>query len=89
VSRLNVQNMAASKWYNFHLLFNAIYEGKEQERAPKLRFKLFMAAAALKLLLRAKSLDVLSVLRGISEARDACRIYRKEKDIRALMRGPS
>jgi glycosyltransferase involved in cell wall biosynthesis len=90
--RLNIQNMAASKWYNFHLLFDAIYGGEElgQGRAPKLRikklcFKFFMAAAALKLLLRARSLDVLSVLRVISEARSAYRRYRKENDIRYLM----
>ena len=85
-SRLNIQNMAASKWYNFHLLFDAIYEDGEQERPPKLRFKLFMMAAALKLLVRARSLDLPSVLRGISEARAALRRYRSENDISSLMR---
>jgi len=86
-ARLNVKNMAAAKWYNFHLLFDAIY-GEEQGRAPKLRFKLFMAAAALKLLVRARSFDVLSVLRGVSEARTAYRRYRSENDICSLMRAP-
>ncbi|MCL2009163.1 MAG: glycosyltransferase [Synergistaceae bacterium] len=84
--RLNIQNMAASKWYNFHLLFDAIYVDGEQKRPPKLRFKLFMAAAALKLLVRARSFDLPSVLRGISEARAALRRYRSENDISSLMR---
>jgi hypothetical protein len=84
--RLDIQNMAASKWYNFHLLFDAIYGEEEQGWVPRLRFKLFMAAAALKLLVRARSLDIPSVLRGISEARKACQQYQSKYDIRSLMR---
>ena len=84
--RLDIQNMAASKWYNFHLLFDAIYGEEEPKKAPKIRFKLFMAAAALKLLIRARSFDAPSVLRGISKARSAYRSYRSKNDIRFLMR---
>ena len=87
-ARLNIKNMAAAKWYNFHLLFDAIYGEEGQGRAPNLSFKLFMAAAALKLLVRAGSFDVPSVLRGISEARAAYRNYRSENDICSLMRAP-
>lgn len=86
--RLSIQNMAASKWYNFHLLFDAIYGEEKQGRVPQLRFKLFMAAAALKLLVRAPSFNLAPVLRGISEARHAYRRYRSENDIRFLMRAP-
>jgi len=84
--RLDIKNMAASKWYNFHLLFDAINGEIGQDKAPKMRFRLFMLAAALKLLVRARSLDVLSVLRGISEARLAYRQYRNRSGIRSLMR---
>ena len=84
--RLNIQNMAASKWYNFHLLFDAIYGEEKQGRA--LYFKLFMVVAALKLLVRERSFDILSVLRGVSEARSAYRQYRNKSDVRFLMRVP-
>ncbi|MDR2522818.1 MAG: glycosyltransferase [Synergistaceae bacterium] len=67
--RLDVENLAASKWYNFHLLFETIHgKGKPWLRAW---FKLFMCAAAVKLLFRARSFDVPAVLRGISAARGA------------------
>jgi len=87
-SRLDIKNMAAAKWYNFHLLFDAIYGKEGQGRVLKLSFKLFMATAALKLLVRARSLDVSSVLRGISEASSAYRDYQSENDICSLTRAP-
>ncbi|MDR2529260.1 MAG: glycosyltransferase [Synergistaceae bacterium] len=68
-ARLDVENMAASKWYNFHLLFDRIY-GKEGGLWLRARFKLFMCAATVKLLFRARSLDVPAVLRGVSAARE-------------------
>ncbi|MDR2180786.1 MAG: glycosyltransferase [Synergistaceae bacterium] len=86
--RLDVKNMAASKWYNFHLLFDAVYD---DVRGPKLwclkaQFKLFMCAAALKLLIRARSFDICAVLRGIEAARAALKEYRRDK--RHLMKTP-
>ncbi|MDR1874150.1 MAG: glycosyltransferase [Synergistaceae bacterium] len=89
-ARLDVRNMAASKWYNFHLLFDAIYESGKNAGGPgrrwlRAKFGLFMCAAAVKLLLRARSLDVASVLRGIFAARAALKDYRRNHDIRTLM----
>jgi hypothetical protein len=86
-SRLDVKNMAASKWYNFHLLFDAIYDGAGELklRCLKVQFKLFMFAAALKLLIRARSFDVRAVLRGIEAARAALKEYRHSRDIRSLI----
>jgi glycosyltransferase involved in cell wall biosynthesis len=85
--RLDVENMAASKWYNFHLLFDALYAdiGGWRLRWLKTQFGLFMCAAALKLLIRARSLDILSVWRGIEAARAALCHYRRTCDIRFLM----
>jgi glycosyltransferase involved in cell wall biosynthesis len=84
-ARLDVKNMAASKWYNFHLLFDAIYEDGGLGK-PLLRFKLFMAAAVLKLLIRARSFDLPSALRGVWEARVAHQFYRRRRDASFLMR---
>jgi glycosyltransferase involved in cell wall biosynthesis len=88
-ARLDVERMAASKWHNFHLLFEALYDdfapgsGRLWLRA---RFELFMCAAALKLLLRARSLDVPSVLRGIAAARAALREFHATGDTDSLMK---
>lgn len=84
--RLNVAGMAASKWYNFHLLFAALYDDVRGARLLwlKLKFKLFMVIAALKCLVRARSLNPLPALRGIGEARKALKEYRRSKDIEKL-----
>lgn len=87
-ARLNVANMAASKWYNFHLLFECLYD---DVRGPRLlwlalKFKAFMVASALKLLVRARSLDLLSLLRGIASARAALREFRATRSIQTLFR---
>lgn len=87
-ARLDIERMAASKWYNFHLLFDAIYDDIRGYKYLLLRaqFKLFMCAAALKLLIRARSFDGLSVFRGIKAAGVALREYRQTSDIKNLMR---
>jgi GT2 family glycosyltransferase len=74
-SRLDVENMAAAKWYNFHLLFDAVYGGLAgpKKNALTFAFKLFMYLAALKLLVRARSFDVFAAARGIAAARAALR----------------
>ena len=77
-ARLNVANMAASKWYNFHLLFDCLYD---DVRGPR-----FMLAAALKLLFRARSLDLLSLFRGIGSARAALREFHAKRSIKTLIR---
>lgn len=89
-ARLNVANMAASKWYNFHLLFDCIYGDVRGPRLLwlKLKFKLFMIAAALKLLLRARSFDVFSLLRGVAAARAALREFHATRSIETLIRQP-
>ena len=84
-ARLNVAGMVASKWYNFHLLFEAIYEGGAGP-ILKLKFKLFMIAAALKALARARSLDLPSLIRGIGEARRGLKEYHEKDDVRNLFR---
>jgi hypothetical protein len=88
-ARLDVGNMAASKWYNFHLLFDAVYDDVTGWRKGALAaaFKLFMYAAALKLLVRARSFDIRAAARGISAARAALRLDRRERGAGALMRG--
>jgi hypothetical protein len=72
-ARLNIENMAAAKWYNFHLLFDAVYGGLTGPKKNILtfQFKLFMYAAALKLLVRARSFDISAVTRGIRAAKAA------------------
>ena len=87
-ARLNVANMAASKWYNFHLLFECLYDDVRGPRLLwlKIQFKLFMLAAALKLLFRARSLDLLSLFRGIGSARVALREFHAERSIKTLFR---
>ena len=84
--RLNVAGMAASKWYNFHLLFAALYDDVHGARLLwlKLKFKLFMVIAAMKCLVRARSLNPLPALRGIREAQKALKAYRKNKEIKDL-----
>ncbi len=84
--RLNIAGMAASKWYNFHLLFAALYDDVQGARLLwlKMKFKLFMVIAALKCLVRARSLNPLPALRGIGEARKALKEYRRSKDIEKL-----
>ena len=84
-SRLDVKNMAASKWYNFHLLFDAVYDDADglKLRCLKAQFKLFMCAAALKLLIRARSLDICALLSGIQAARRALKEYRSGRDRRS------
>ncbi|MDR2175475.1 MAG: glycosyltransferase family 2 protein [Synergistaceae bacterium] len=79
-SRLDIKNMAASKWYNFHLLFDAVYGDLTGLKKTVLTFafKLFMYAAALKLLIRARSLDIRAAARGIAAARAALRLCRRE-----------
>ena len=85
-ARLDVAGMAASKWYNFHLLFDAIYDDARGLRRAwlKVKFKLFMYAAALKVLARARSWDLLSVLRGVRAARRALKEYPREKGVHLL-----
>ena len=85
-ARLNVANMAASKWYNFHLLFDCIYDDVHGARLfwLKFKFKLFMVSAALRLLLRARSLDVFSLWRGIASARAALGEFRATRSIQTL-----
>jgi hypothetical protein len=81
--------MAASKWYNFHLLFDAAYgdvTGMKKARLI-LAFKLFMYAAALKLLIRARSFDVFAAAQGIAAAKAACRLYRGEHNVHSLLCG--
>ena len=87
-ARLNVANMAASKWYNFHLLFECLYDDVRGPRLLwlKVKFKLFMLAAALKLLFRARSLDLLSLFRGIDSACSALREFHVERSIKTLVR---
>lgn len=89
-ARLNVANMAASKWYNFHLLFDCLYDDVRGPRRLwlKVKFKLFMLAAALRLLRRARSFDVVSVLRGITAAKRALREFHVNRDIRTLICRP-
>jgi len=89
-ARLNVANMAASKWYNFHLLFECLYDDVRGPRLLwlKIKFKLFMLAAALKLLKRARSFDVASVLRGIAAAKRALYEFHANRDIRTLICRP-
>lgn len=86
-ARLNVANMAASKWYNFHLLFECLYDDVRGPRLLwlKVKFKLFMIAAALKLLFRARSLDLLSLFRGVVAAKRALREFHENRDIRTLI----
>jgi GT2 family glycosyltransferase len=88
-ARLDIENMAASKWYNFHLLFDAVYDDLTglKKGALTVAFKLFMCAAALKLLVRARSFDIRAAARGISAARAALRLYRREHGADSLMRG--
>lgn len=87
-ARLNIANMAASKWYNFHLLFECLYDDVRGPRLLwlKVKFKLFMLAAALKLLFRARSLDLLSLFRGIDSACSALREFHVERSIKTLFR---
>ena len=87
-ARLNIANMAASKWYNFHLLFACIYDDVQSSRLLwlKVKFKLFMIAAALKLLFRARSLDLLSLFRGIGSARAALREFHATRSAKTLIR---
>ena len=77
-ARLNVANMAASKWYNFHLLFDCIYDDVHGARLfwLKFKFKLFMVVAVFKLLLRARSFDLAFLIEGVSEANAALRKFR-------------
>lgn len=85
-ARLNIINMAASKWYNFHLLFDCIYDDVRGMKRLWLRFKfkLFMIAAALKLLLRVRSPDVIALFRGIGSARAALREFHANRSIQTL-----
>ncbi len=89
-SRLNIANMAASKWHNFHLLFDAIYDDVSGPKLwwLKIQFKLFMCAAAIKLLIRARSFDVVSVIKGINAARAALKEFHATQNIKWLMRAP-
>lgn len=87
-ARLDLRRMAASKWYNFHLLFDAIYDDLYGVKYAwrRFQFKLFMWAAALKLLFRAKSVDIFSVFKGINDARLALIEYYETNDIKLLMK---
>ena len=85
-ARLNVAGMVASKWYNFHLLFDALYSNRHGRSLLwlKLKFKLFMVLAAFKCLIRTRSLNPLPALRGIKEARMALKEYHGTQDIKKL-----
>lgn len=87
-ARLNIINMAASKWYNFHLLFDCIYDDvRGAERLwLRFKFKLFMIAAALKLLLRARSFDLTSMIKGVSKANAALREFRLSSNSYSLFK---
>jgi hypothetical protein len=80
--------MIASKWYNFHLLFDALYYDRSglEKAWLTFAFELFMCAATLKLLFRARSLDVRTALRGIAAARTALSQYRRAHSESALMK---
>ena len=80
--------MTASKWYNFHLLFDAIYDGVSgpQLNVYRLNFSLFSYAAALKVLLRARKPDLAAMLRGIRAARGALAEYRRNGNVQGLFR---
>ncbi|GHS87317.1 hypothetical protein AGMMS49957_06960 [Synergistales bacterium] len=90
-ARLDVENMAASKWYNFHLLFGAIYGDAKGLKRPclVLAFKSFMYAAVLKLLFRARSLDIAGAARGVRKANDEVARYRARGDNGGLFRADS
>ncbi|GHV46381.1 hypothetical protein FACS1894204_07870 [Synergistales bacterium] len=81
-ARLDIENMAAAKWYNFHLLFDAIYGDATGFKKPRLMFffKLFMYSSVLKLLLRARSLDIAGAARGVRKANDEATRYRARGD---------
>lgn len=87
-ARLDVAGMTASKWYNFHLLFDAIYDGVSgpQLNVYRLNFSLFSYAAALKVLLRARKPDLAAMLRGIRAARGALAEYRRNGNVQGLFR---
>lgn len=87
-ARLDVAGMTASKWYNFHLLFDAIYYGisGSQQNFYRLGFSFFIWAAALKVLLRAKKPDFAAMLRGIRVARGALAEYHRHGDVQRLFR---
>lgn len=89
-ARLDVERMAASKWYNFHLLFDALYDEKKgfELFSLKLKFKLFMRLAALKLLFRARTWDFRPIFRGIGKAQRALEEYKKNENVENLMRYP-
>ena len=89
-ARLDIERMAAAKWYNFHLLYDALNGGCKGPRAflSRASFKAFMWVAALKLLIRARSPDFPAVLRGVASARKALREYRERENIENLMRRP-
>ena len=90
-ARLNISNMTASKWYNFHLLFEAIYDDVHGARRAwlKLKFKLFMIAAAFKVPVRAWSFNFPEVFRGIARAQSALVEYHGDSDIKALFTNDS
>jgi GT2 family glycosyltransferase len=88
-TRMNIENLAASKWHNFSLLFEALHCGETggiKFLRSRILFRLFLWAASFKLLLRARSFDVLSVFRGIRAARRALAEFHATKDIHDLMR---
>jgi hypothetical protein len=90
-ARLDIENMTASRWYNFHLLFDTIYDGESNLKkiGVAFAFELFMCGSMLKRLLRLlvqrQFSEVPAWARGIAKARASCRLYRREHDARSLL----
>ena len=85
--RLNVKNWIASKWYNFHLLFDAIYDDVKGVRLLwlKIKFKIFMSLLAFKIFIRNISAGFTPVFKGIYEAKQALAEYYDTNDIKYLI----
>jgi hypothetical protein len=84
-ARLDFSSWYAANWYNFHVLFNTVYD--DVHGLKKLRlivpFKLFRIGLITKGLLRAlvhgRFSDAAAIWRGVSAARAALREERKKE----------
>lgn len=86
--RPDIRGITASKWYNFHLLFDSIYDDVHGLRKFWLtvKFKMFMCASAVQALRRSRSFDVISAVRGINDARIALKEYYKTHNLDDLFK---